>query len=204
MSDLVMPIRRAEILRETGETRIRVALDLDRIAPAQIATPVPFLNHMLTSLARHGRIALEVDATGDVEIDDHHTVEDVGIVLGQALGAALGTKAGINRFGWAYAPMDEALARVVLDLSGRAFLSWQAPMHGPTIGGVRLFHTDLAEEFFRALVANALITAHCDLIRAQNDHHAIEALFKAFALALHAATRLDGPPGVVPSTKGML
>ncbi|HMA35138.1 MAG TPA: imidazoleglycerol-phosphate dehydratase HisB [Chloroflexia bacterium] len=196
--------RRAEILRETGETRIALKLDLDRPGPAAIATPVPFLNHMLAALARHGRLTLEITAQGDVEIDDHHTVEDAGIVLGQALAQAVGDKAGINRFGTAYAPLDEALARVVLDFSGRPFISWNAPLRGPTIGGVRLFHTDLAEEFFRAVVANAQITAHFDLIRSQNDHHAIEALFKAFALALHSATRLGGPPTVIPSTKGVL
>jgi len=196
--------RRAEILRETGETRILIRVDLDRPGPPRIHTAVPFLDHMLTALARHGRLGLEVDAQGDTEIDDHHTVEDIGIVLGQAIAEALGDKAGITRFGTAYAPMDEALARVVLDLSGRAFISWLVPLRAPTLGGVRLFHTDLVEEFFRALVANARVTAHFDLIRAQNDHHALEALFKAFALALHAATRLGDPGGAVPSTKGVL
>jgi imidazoleglycerol-phosphate dehydratase len=203
MSDLVMRVRRAEIVRETSETKIRVALNLDG-GPVQIATPVPFLNHMLASLGRHGRLGLEIEATGDIEIDDHHTVEDIGIGLGQALAQALGNKAGVARFGSAYAPMDEALARVVLDLSGRAYISYNAPMRAPTLGGLRLFHTDLVEEFFRALVGNALITAHFDLIRGTNDHHAIEALFKAFALALHQATRRSGPAGAIPSTKGVL
>ncbi len=143
-------------------------------------------------------------ASGDTPIDDHHTVEDAGIVLGQALAQALGTKAGIARFGYAYAPMDESLVRAVLDISGRPFLSYEAPGIAPTLGGERLFHTDLAEEFWRALTANAGITLHLDLIRARNAHHAIEAMFKAFALALHVATRVNNVPGVVPSTKGAL
>ena len=203
MPDPLTPPRRATLVRETGETQIRLALDLDG-GPIAIATPVPFFNHMLTALARHGRLGLAITATGDIEIDDHHTVEDVGIVLGQALAEALGNKAGLARFAHAYAPMDEALARVVLDLSGRAHIHWAASLRAATLGGVRLFHTDLAEEFFRAVVGNARITAHFDLIRATNDHHALESLFKAFALALHAATRATGPPDSIPSTKGVL
>jgi imidazoleglycerol-phosphate dehydratase len=198
-----MPSRLSHIVRETSETQIRLSLNLDG-GPISINTPVPFFNHMLTALARHGRLGLEIAATGDIEIDDHHTVEDVGIVLGQALAEATGSKAGMARFAHAYAPMDEALARVVLDLSGRAHIHWAAPMQASTLGGVRLFHTNLAEEFFRALVGNARLTAHFDLIRATNDHHAIEALFKAFALALHAATRPAGAADAVPSTKGVL
>jgi imidazoleglycerol-phosphate dehydratase len=204
MSDLVARVRRAEILRETAETKVLVRLDLDKAGPVRPATAVPFLNHMLAAIGRHGRLHLEVDASGDVDVDDHHLIEDVGLVLGQAIAEALGDKAGLTRFGWAYAPMDEALARVVIDLSGRPFISYQAPMRGPTIGGTRLFHTDLAAEFFRAVTTQARMTAHFDLIRAENDHHAIEALCKAFALALHQATRLGGPPGVVPSTKEVL
>jgi len=203
MPDPLIPPRHATIVRETSETQIRLTLDLDG-GPIAIATPVPFFNHMLTALARHGRLGLEITATGDIEIDDHHTVEDVGIVLGQALAEAVGNKAGLARFAHAYAPMDEALARVVLDLSGRAYIHWDAPMHAATLGGVRLFHTDLAEEFFRAVVGNARITAHFDLIRATNDHHAIESLFKAFALALRAATQASGPADAIPSTKGVL
>ncbi len=199
---LTLP-RRADIVRETGETQIRLALDLDG-GPIAVATPVPFFNHMLTALARHARLGLTIQATGDIEIDDHHTVEDVGIALGQALAEATGSKAGLARFAHAYAPLDEALARVVLDLSGRAYIHWDAPMRAATLGGARLFHTDLAEEFFRAVVGNARITAHFDLIRATNDHHAIESLFKAFALALHAATRITDPTGTIPSTKGVL
>jgi imidazoleglycerol-phosphate dehydratase len=203
MGDGIARVRRAETLRETSETRILLRLNLDG-GDVAINTPVPFLNHMLTSLGRHGRLGLEIDATGDTEIDDHHTVEDVGIVLGGAIAEALGDKAGVARFGWAYAPMDEALARVALDLSGRAHISWNAPMRGATLGGARLFQTDLVEEFFRALVGNARITGHFDLIRGTNDHHAIEALFKAFALALREATRMSGAPGIIPSTKGAL
>jgi imidazoleglycerol-phosphate dehydratase len=145
-----------------------------------------------------------VTATGDVAVDDHHTVEDVGIVLGRALSAALGPRQGIARFGYAYAPMDEALARAVVDISGRPFLSYTAPGLAPTLGGARLFHTDLAEEFWRALVIHAGITLHLDLLRGQNAHHALEALFKAFALAWRAATRLTDRPDLVPSTKGVL
>ena len=203
MSDLIGPPRQAEIRRETGETQIHVLLALDGTGRTTIATPVPFLNHMLTAFGRHGRLDLEVTATGDVAVDDHHTVEDVGLVLGQAVAQALGDKAGIGRFGLAYAPMDDALARVALDLSGRAYVHWEVPMHSATLGGIRVFHTDLIAEFFRALIGQGGITAHFDLIRSQNDHHAIEAVFKAFALALHQATRLSGPPGI-PSTKGVL
>ena len=159
---------------------------------------------MLTSLARHGKLDLTVRATGDCDIDDHHTVEDVGIVLGRALLEALGSKQGIARFGYSYAPMDEALARAVVDISGRPFLSYKAEGLAPTLGGERIFHTDLAEEFWRALTTNADITLHLDLIRGRNAHHSIETTFKAFALAWHAATRLTGVPDRVPSTKGSL
>ncbi|MEO5953424.1 MAG: imidazoleglycerol-phosphate dehydratase HisB [Chloroflexia bacterium] len=196
--------RQAEIQRNTSETQITLRIGLDGTGHAEIDTPVPFLNHMLTSLARHGRLDLVVKATGDTLIDDHHTVEDIGIVLGQAMAQAVGTKAGIARFGHAYVPMDEALARAVIDISGRPFLNYEAPGISPTLGGERIFHTDLAEEFWRAVVTNAGITLHLDLIRACNAHHAIEAMFKAFALAWHTATRITNVPGVVPSTKGSL
>lgn len=196
--------RRAELTRDTLETRITVGVDLDGSGDARIDTPVPFLNHMLTSLARHGRLNLSVKAEGDTDIDDHHTVEDVGIVLGKVLAEALGDKKAIARFGYAYAPMDESLARAVIDISGRPFLAYEAPGLSPTLGGERVFHTDLAEEFWRALVTNAGVTLHLDLIRGRNAHHSIEAMFKAFALAWHSATRLSGLPGAVPSTKGAL
>src|SRR6476469_8006800 len=178
--------RRAEVTRDTLETRITISVGLDGEGDAQIDTPVPFLNHMLLSLSRHGRLDLHVKAEGDTHIDDHHTVEDVGIVLGQALAQAWGDKRGVARFGYAYAPMDEALARAVLDLSGRPFLGYDAPGISPTLGGERIFHTDLAEEFWRALVTNAGITLHLDILKGRNAHHQIEASFKAFALALHA------------------
>jgi imidazoleglycerol-phosphate dehydratase len=196
--------RRAELTRDTAETRIYVMLDLDGAGKGTIDTPVPFLNHMLSSLARHGRFDLEVRAEGDVDVDDHHTVEDVGIVLGKTLVAALGPKEGIARFGYAYAPMDESLARAVIDISGRPFLSYSAPGISPTLGGKQIFHTDLAEEFWRAVTNNAAITLHLDLLRGTNAHHSIEAMFKAFALSWHAATRLTNIPGYVPSTKGTI
>jgi len=196
--------RRAELTRETAETTIFVSVDLDGRGEADVDTPVPFLNHMLTSLARHGRLDLTIRARGDVEVDDHHTVEDVGIVLGRVLLVALGSKEGIARFGYAYAPMDESLARAVLDISGRPFLSYNAAGLAPTLGGRQVFHTDLAEEFWRAVTNNAEITLHLDLLRGTNAHHSIEAMFKAFALSWHAATRLSNVPGAVPSTKGAL
>jgi imidazoleglycerol-phosphate dehydratase len=196
--------RRAELSRDTTETRIYVKVDLDGAGKCSIDTPVPYLNHMLTSLARHGRLDLDVRAEGDIDVDDHHTVEDVGIVLGKALMSALGPKEGIARFGYAYAPMDESLARAVIDISGRPFLSYSAPGISPTLGGPRIFHTDLAEEFWRALTNNAAITLHLDLLRGTNAHHSIEAMFKAFALAWHTATRLTNIQGYVPSTKGTL
>ncbi len=200
-------IRQCEVRRETAETRIevRVRLDLDAkgAAKAQVDTGVPFLDHMLISFARHSRLDLDVKVVGDLDIDDHHTVEDTGIVLGQALNKALGDKRGIARFGYAYAPMDEALARAVVDISGRPYLSYNAALD-PTLGGRRLFHTDLAEEFWRAFVTNAGVTLHLDLLRGTNAHHCIEAMFKSVALAWYNASRVSNIPGVVPSTKGAL
>jgi len=165
-------------------------------------TGVPFLDHMLDALSRHGRLGLEVRCDGDTAIDAHHTVEDVGIAFGQGLRDALGDRRGIARYGHAYAPLDEALARVVIDCSGRPFLYYEAAMPEPVIG--RDFASSLVEEFWRALIVNAGLTAHIDLIRARNAHHAAEAIFKAGALALHAATRRAGNADDVPSTKGML
>jgi imidazoleglycerol-phosphate dehydratase len=196
--------RKAQLTRETTETSIDISVDLDGTGQAKVETPVPFLNHMLTSLARHGKLDLVVLAHGDVEVDDHHIVEDVGIVLGKCLYAALGTREEIARFGYAYAPMDDALARAVIDISGRPFLGYVAPGLAPTLGGRYVFHTDLAEEFWRGLVTNAGITVHLDLLRGNNAHHSIEAMFKAFALAWQMATRINNIPGLVPSTKGSL
>jgi imidazoleglycerol-phosphate dehydratase len=200
-TDALPVYRRARIARATSETQIELAIALDG-GPASAATGVPFLDHMLDALSRHGRLGLEVRCDGDTAIDAHHTVEDVGIALGQGLREALGDRRGIARYGHAYAPLDEALARVVIDCSGRPFLHFEAVMPEPVIG--RDFASSLVEEFWRALIINAGLTAHIDLIRSRNAHHAAEAIFKAGALALHAATRLSGNPDDVPSTKGML
>ncbi len=193
--------RKTAVERKTAETDVRVALNLDGSGQASLQTSVPFLDHLLHSLARHGRFDLEVVAKGDTEIDDHHTVEDIGIVLGQAFSRALGEKRGIARFGSVLAPMDEALARAVVDISGRPFLVYEAPGVAPWVGR---FDTALAEEFWRALVNNALITLHLDLLRGKNAHHMLEALFKSAGLALHAATRVIDRGGAVPSTKEVL
>lgn len=193
--------RRARITRATLETRIVAHIDLDGGAVAA-ATGVPFLDHMLDALGRHGRFGIEVECDGDAAMDPHHTVEDVGIVIGEAIRQALGERRGIARYGYAYAPLDEALARVVIDCSGRPYLHYDAEMPESLIG--RDFASSLVEEFWRALVVNAGLTAHIDLIRARNAHHAAEAIFKAGALALHAATRRTGDPLLIPSTKGVL
>lgn len=193
--------RRGRAERETLETRIALAVDLDGGA-VSAATGVPFLDHMLDALGRHGRLGLDVRASGDAAMDPHHTVEDVGIALGAALRQALGDRKGIARYGFAYAPLDEALARVVVDCSGRPFLHFAATMPEPLIGAD--FAASLVEEFWRALAVNAALTIHVDLLRARNAHHAAEAIFKAGALALHAATRAAGDLDRVPSTKGVL
>jgi imidazoleglycerol-phosphate dehydratase len=191
--------RTAEIHRQTGETEVRVRLDLDGTGQAEVSTGVPFLDHMLTLVARHGRFDLVVQATGDTEIDDHHTTEDVGIVLGQALRAAWGDKRGIARYGWAYAPMDETLVRTALDLSGRPYCVYDVPVPAPKVGN---FDTELVSHFFQSVAHAALMTLHIDCIRGENTHHLLEAAFKSFGLALHAATRVVH--GDVPSTKGTL
>jgi imidazoleglycerol-phosphate dehydratase len=193
--------RRAHIARSTLETRIDASVDLDG-GPVTVATGVPFLDHMLEALGRHGKLGIEVRCDGDAAMDPHHTVEDVGIVLGQAVRESLADRRGIARYGHAYAPLDEALARVVIDCSGRPYLHYEAEMPEPVIG--RDFAASLIEEFWRAFVVNAALTAHVDLIRARNAHHAAEAIFKAGALALHAATRQTGNPSTIPSTKGIL
>jgi imidazoleglycerol-phosphate dehydratase len=193
--------RRARISRATLETRIELDVDLDGGA-VSARTGVPFLDHMLDALGRHGQLGLDVTCDGDAAMDPHHTVEDVGIALGQGVREALGERRGIARFGHAYAPLDEALARAVVDCSGRPYLHYAAAMPEPVIG--RDFAASLVEEFWRAFVVNAGLTAHIDLIRARNAHHAAEAIFKAGALALHAATRRTGDPALIPSTKGVL
>jgi imidazoleglycerol-phosphate dehydratase len=195
-------LRRAEIARVTAETDIRLTLDLDGSGKASIATGIGFLDHMLTALARHALLDLDVAAKGDLHIDDHHTTEDVGIVLGQALRQALGEKRGIRRYGHALIPMDEALAEAAIDISGRPYLAWSVPFAAPKIGS---FDTELVEEFFRALAFNAGITLHVTLKAGTNAHHVAEACFKALARALRMAVEPDPRAGgAVPSTKGSL
>jgi imidazoleglycerol-phosphate dehydratase len=202
MTDQVMRVRRGQVERKTGETDISVLLDLDGSGAVQASTGVPFLDHMLDALGRHGRLDITVRAIGDAAMDPHHTVEDVGIALGQAVRQALGDRAGIARYGHAYAPLDEALARAVVDCSGRPFLHFEAALPEPTIGAD--FASSLVAEFWRGLVMNAGLTVHIDLLRSANAHHAAEAIFKAGALALRTATRITGDPSRIPSTKGML
>lgn len=196
-----MNSRTGSVDRTTGETDISLAIDLDESREIAVSTGVPFFDHMLHALARHGRFGLSVDATGDVDIDAHHTVEDVGIAMGQALRSALGDRAGIDRYGHAYAPLDEALARVVIDCSGRPFLDFHADFPEAVIG--HGFAASLVEEFWRALAVNAGLTVHIDLLRARNSHHAAEAIFKAGAIALRSAVRRTSESDV-PSTKGVL
>jgi len=196
------PPRRAEGARETGETAIRAALDLDGTGKAEVATGIGFLDHMLTALARHALFDLTLHAKGDLHIDFHHTTEDTGIVLGQALRQALGDKRGIRRYGHALLPMDEALAEAAVDISGRPFLAWSVPFGPPKVGEM---DTELFEEFFRAFAFNAGVTLHVALKAGTNAHHVAEACFKAVARALRAATEPDPrAPGAVPSTQGML
>lgn len=194
-----MTNRIAAIQRTTSETDIRLRLDLDGTGDAEISTSVGFLDHMLTLFARHGRFDLSVEANGDTQIDDHHTTEDVAIVIGRAIQSALGDKRGVARYGYAYAPMDEALVRTALDLSGRPYCVYVVPMPVPKVG---TFDTELAGHFCQSLAFNALLTLHVDLIRGDNGHHIIEGVFKSLAVALHHATRVVRPD--LPSTKGTL
>ncbi len=195
-------MRQAEVRRDTAETRIRVRLNLDGTGQQQLASGVAFLDHMLDQIARHGLIDLEVEAQGDLHIDGHHTVEDIGITMGQALARAVGDKTGIRRYGHAYVPLDEALSRVVVDFSGRPGLVWNVPFTRAMIGQ---FDVDLAHEFFQGLVNHAQITLHIDNLRGENAHHQCETVFKAFARALRMALEVDPrASGQVPSTKGSL
>jgi imidazoleglycerol-phosphate dehydratase len=187
--------------RTTAETQVEVIWDLDGTGRFTGATRMPFLDHMLAQLARHGRFDLTVDAAGDVDVDAHHTVEDVGIALGRALRDALGDGAGISRFASEHAPLDEALVLAVVDVSGRPFLHYALPVSRQRLGD---YDTDLTEEFFRAFAVNAGITLHLLLVHGRNAHHIIEAAFKALALALDRAVRLDPRVQGVPSTKGTL
>lgn len=202
MEGLTSVPRRAEISRETSETAITVALDLDGSGRADIATGIGFLDHMLTALARHSMIDTTIKAAGDLHIDFHHTTEDVGIVLGQAVRKALGEKRGIRRYGQAVVPMDEALAEAAIDISGRPFLAWSVPFARDKVGEM---DTELFEEFFRAFAFNAGITLHVTLKAGTNAHHVAEACFKALARALRQAVEPDPrAAGAVPSTKGVL
>lgn len=193
--------RKASIDRRTTETKVRVGLALDG-GEVAVSTGIPFFDHMLDQLGRHSRIGLEVEATGDLEVDAHHTVEDVGITLGAALEEALGDKRGIRRYGDALVPMEEALAQVALDISGRPLLVYDADIGAEAIGG---YDTALTEEFLMALVRSAGLTLHVRLLAGKNPHHAVEAIFKALARALGDATTIDDrSAGSIPSTKGVL
>ncbi len=197
-----MSSRSASVARDTLETRIRVTVDLDGTGRAELASGIPFLDHMLDQIARHGLIDLTVHAEGDLHIDDHHTVEDVGITFGQAVREALGDKRGLVRYGHAYVPLDEALSRVVVDLSGRPGLEYHVDYPRARIGQ---FDVDLFREFFQGFVNHALVTVHIDNLRGRNAHHVAETIFKAFGRALSAAVAVDPRRGQsTPSTKGVL
>ena len=194
--------RTAEIIRNTNETQIRVAINLDGTGIQKLNTGVPFLDHMLDQIARHGLIDLDIECVGDLHIDAHHTVEDTGITLGMAVAKAIGDKKGIRRYGHAYVPLDEALSRVVIDFSGRPGLEMHVPGKRSMIGA---FDVDLAHEFFQGFVNHALVSLHIDNLRGENAHHQCETVFKAFGRALRMAAELDArSAGTIPSTKGSL
>jgi imidazoleglycerol-phosphate dehydratase len=195
-------MRNSEMTRNTKETQIRVRLELDGTGEVKLSTGVPFLEHMLEQIARHGLFDLEIEAKGDLHIDAHHTVEDIGITLGQAFAKAIGDKAGVRRYGHAYVPLDEALSRVVIDLSGRPGLEYHVIFTRPLIGE---FDVDLMHEFFQGFVNHAFVTLHIDNLRGDNAHHQCETVFKAFGRALRMAAEPDSRiAGIVPSTKGTL
>ena len=195
-------MRQVDVTRNTSETQIQIVLNLDGTGKAELASGVPFLDHMLDQIARHGMIDLKVVAKGDTHIDDHHTVEDVGITLGQAIAKAVGHKAGITRYGHSYVPLDETLSRVVIDFSGRPGLEFHVPFTRARVGD---FDVDLSIEFFRGFVNHAGVTLHIDNLRGVNAHHQIETVFKAFGRALRMALTPDPrAAGQVPSTKGSL
>ncbi len=194
--------RQADVTRNTAETQIRVRLNLDGTGANSLSTGIGFFDHMLEQIARHGLIDLDIDAKGDLHIDGHHTVEDVGITLGQAVFKAVGDKKGIRRYGHAYVPLDEALSRVVIDFSGRPGLEFHVPFKRSMIGS---FDVDLTHEFFQGFVNHAHMTLHIDNLRGENAHHQCETVFKAFGRALRMAAELDPrAAGTIPSTKGSL
>ena len=194
--------RTADVDRTTKETAVRVRLDLDGVGTTKIATGVGFFDHMLEQLGRHSGLDLEIDAEGDLTVDSHHTVEDVGIALGTAIAEALGDKRGIRRYGWSAVPMEEALVLVALDLSGRSFLAFDAPVPGEQIG---TYDPELTEEFFVALTRSGGITLHVRLLSGRNSHHIVEGVFKGVAKALRTAVEADPRAGgEIPSTKGVL
>ena len=195
-------MRQAKITRDTSETQIVLSINLDGTGDSHFATGLPFFDHMLTQISRHGMIDIHIEATGDLEVDAHHMVEDVGIVLGQALNEAIGDKSGITRYGHAYVPLDEALSRVVIDLSGRPGLHYGVEYTRARVGG---FDIDLLREFFQGLVNHSMMTVHLDNLKGINAHHQAETLFKAFGRALRMAVTADERmSGIVPSTKGSL
>jgi imidazoleglycerol-phosphate dehydratase len=197
-----MPARIAEVSRNTAETKIRVRVNLDGTGVSRLSTGIGFFDHMLDQIARHGLIDLDIEAEGDLHIDGHHTVEDVGITLGQAFAKAVGDKKGIRRYGHAYVPLDEALSRVVIDFSGRPQLEMHVPFKSGMIGA---FDTQLTHEFFQGFVNHASVTLHIDNLKGENAHHQAETVFKAFARALRSALEFDPRAlGVIPSTKGSL
>lgn len=197
-----MTQRVAQITRKTLETQISIKLNLDGTGEASLNSGIPFLDHMLDQICRHGFVDIELEAKGDLDIDDHHTVEDIGITLGQAIQEAIGDKKGITRYGHAYVPLDEALSRVVMDFSGRPGLEFHCPFSRASVGG---FDVDLFYEFFQGFVNHALVTLHIDNIRGKNAHHQIETIFKAFGRALRMAAAKDPSAlDILPSTKGYL
>ncbi len=198
----MIPNRRADVVRQTAETHISVSIDLDGTGVSRLSTGIGFFDHMLDQIARHGLMDLAIDAKGDLHIDGHHTVEDVGITLGQAVARAVADKKGIRRYGHAYVPLDEALSRVVIDFSGRPGLVMNLPFTSGSIGG---FDTQLTHEFFQGFANHALVTLHIDNLRGDNAHHQCETVFKAFARALRAAVERDPRAAdIIPSTKGSL
>lgn len=197
-----MADRKATVTRDTLETQITVSINLDGTGESHFETGVPFLDHMMDQIARHGLIDMNINAMGDLHIDDHHTVEDIGITLGQAFAKAIGDKKGIARYGHAYVPLDEALSRVVIDFSGRAGLQYHVPYTRASVGG---FDVDLFSEFFHGFVNHAQVTLHIDNLRGSNTHHQAETVFKAFGRALRMALTADERmAGIMPSTKGAL